>query len=116
MHWVVSPGDRRSLRVKRAASGRFKGYPFLLGPSLEWNCCSEGLLRAATRTRSTPPVASFVGDLRLVDESGDRAHLVNGVARFMEALSELGVRFRTSLRGGGAVRVSSVPVIRPTQR
>ena len=45
--------------------------------------------------RPSLKVVDYVGDLRLVEDSGDRIRLFVGMARSVEVLSRLGARFRT---------------------
>ena len=53
--------------------------------------CAQELLRLAAKLRPSVRFIDFVGDLRLVEDSGGRARLLCGSARFME-MSKTGYR------------------------
>ena len=74
VRWSVPPARRRFLAVRHTVAGR-----------LEAPLCLPIGLGAG--------IIDFVGDLRLVQESGDRSRLFCGITRCGKILAKMGARF-----------------------
>ena len=102
LRWLVAAAHRRFLGVRHPLSGVLGVYlflPFGLGPSPGWNDgCVKAALSVARARFLSMHIVDFVGDIRLVDESGEHDALAQGMTGLMSLLGDMGARYHT--KGG----------------
>ena len=97
LHWLVATARRRFLEVRRPITGRLGVYlflPFGLGPLPGWNDrCVKAILSVARSHIPALHIGDFVGDIRLVDASGQHDALAVSMSGLMSLLGRMGARY-----------------------
>ena len=97
VHWMVFPARRRFLGVRYPVSGILGAYlflPFGLGPPLGWSDFCVKVVHTAARARlPTIRALDIVGDLRLVDASGEHDPIAARMAGLTSFPDDMGIRY-----------------------